>query len=180
MTTPDTAPDLTTSAEQDAHDAATLKGRRRANTKAKRSVLAPVPTEDTPPPLPDAHPNMASALSRRAPTLMHPMDKRQPPVAESGGYLPSSQLREYVVAEFDAAEQIVPAGCRTAVTRSLWSQGQHVRRDVYQTYLELHPELVPVPVVTVELPPEDSDDEQAEDHGEQGSGEPATGAQPSV
>lgn len=187
-----TTPHLETSAEQDANDAATLKGRRRASSTRKRSVLSPAtpPVDDEqPPPLPESHPTMAAALSRRAMTLGHPADKRQPAVAETSGYVPPSALRDYVVAEFDAAEQLTPPGCRTPITRSLWAKGQHVRRDVYQTYLDQHPEAALRPIQDVQLPdPEhpDTEDEDGsnegaddtegteQDAGEQG-GEPATG-----
>lgn len=186
-----TTPPLNTSAEQDASDAAALKGRRRAVGTKKRSVLAaatPPPADEPLPPLPESHPTMAAALSRRAMTLGHPADKNQPAVAELGGFVPSSTMRDYVVAQFDASEQLVPSGCRTPITRSLWAKGQHVRRDVYQTYLDQHPETM-LTVQDVQLPePEDPEvvgegeedgpatgaesDEQDED--EQG-GEPATG-----
>lgn len=186
MTTPTAPPP---GAESDTGDTASLKNRRRAAGGRKRSMLAPAkvpPADDadTAPPLPDAHPDMANALQRRQMTVLHPRERNQPTVAEAGGYVPPSLLRDYVVSEFNASEQLTPPGCRTPITRNLWSRGQHVRRDVYQTYLHTHPELAPHPVDEVELPdPDESDDldgvetgEDAEDvEGEQGSGEPAAG-----
>lgn len=164
-----TSPDLNTTAEQEASDTASLKSRRRATTK-KRSVLSSAAPlgEEQPPPLPDRHENMGAALTRRSMTLLHPSEKHQPFVAETGGYVPSSRMKDYVVAEFDASEQLTPPGCRTPITRTLWSVGQHVRRDVYATYLDEHPELLPATVVNL---PEPGDDSEIDGEDEQGNGE---------
>lgn len=37
----------------------------------------------------------------------------------------------YVVAEFDAEESMVPPGCKTPVSRLLWQKGWKVRKDFY-------------------------------------------------
>lgn len=37
----------------------------------------------------------------------------------------------YVVAEFDAMESMVPPGCKTPVSRLLWRAGWRVRKDFY-------------------------------------------------
>lgn len=57
-------------------------------------------------------------------------------VVEVGGYVPEAELgSKYVQSEFDASEALIPAGCTTGVSRVLWQQGQHVRRDIYEEYV---------------------------------------------
>jgi len=154
-------------------DLAGLKSRRKAKNPRRPSVLN-TPGEEELPPLPDAHDTMAAALSRPAglPAL-HPLERRRLAVVETGGHVPAANLEaDYVVSPFDAQEQIVPWGCTTPIARTLWARGQHVRRDVFATYLAQHPELDPN---TVELPAvADSDaDIEPDTDPVTGSGDPA-------
>lgn len=127
----------------DPGDVSGLKGRRkRAATQRKTPSTPAPPDENAPVPLPDAHPNMTSALRRPAGLpVFDPRLVKTLAVAETGGHVPASRMSDYVVAAFDATEQVRPPRCLTPVTRVLWSKGQHVRRDVYQTFLDAHPEL---------------------------------------
>lgn len=73
-------------------------------------------------------------LARNMPFLFDPAE--MPVVVESNGHVPLADFEKfYVIAEHDADEQIIPDGCRTPVSRALWLRGQHVRRDVYATWL---------------------------------------------
>lgn len=73
-------------------------------------------------------------LQRRQPFLFDPAE--MPVVVESNGHVPPADFDKYYLrAQVDATEQIVPDGCRTPVARTLWLRGQHVRRDVYATWL---------------------------------------------
>lgn len=45
---------------------------------------------------------------------------------------------EYVVAQCDAEESVVPPGCRTPTSRVLWQRGMQVRRDLYDAVLAEH------------------------------------------
>lgn len=135
---------MTTPADPDGTDLTALKGRRKAARPRTRQQTAPT-TDVELPPLPDAHESMTAALRRPAglPAL-HPLERGRLVVVETGGHVPAANLvGDYVVAEFDASEQHTPRGCRTPISRVLWSRGQHVRRDVYNTYLAQHPELAP-------------------------------------
>lgn len=88
----------------------------------------------TPPPPDAAAPTMGDALTRTNPALFDPAE--MPTVIEVGGHVPHADYADYYVrAEIDGVEFVVPDGCRTAVARTLWMRGQHVRRDVYLTYL---------------------------------------------
>jgi hypothetical protein len=134
---------MTSAADPDGTDLSTLKGRRKARA-ARRSQTPPTDIVELPP-LPDAHKSMTAALRRPAGlAVLHPLERGRLAVVEIGGHVPAANLAEhYVVAEFDASEQHTPWGCRTPITRQLWTKGQHVRRDVYATYLATHPELDP-------------------------------------
>lgn len=149
-------------------DLAGLKGRRKAKAPRRPSVLTNVPGEEELPPLPDAHDTMTAALSRPAGLpVLHPLERRRLAVVETGGHVPAANLEaDYVVSPFDAQEQIVPWGCTTPIARTLWVRGQHVRRDVFATYLAEHPELDPN---AVELPPE------VDDTGTEPDADPAAG-----
>lgn len=121
---------------------AALKNRRKDATPRRPSALSEPPVEELPS-LPDAHPTMVQAVQRRTPLLLDPRQREQLHVVEIGGHVPSALLeQDYVVSPFDAHEQLTPLGCTTPIMRSLWTAGQHVRRDVFATYLALHPELV--------------------------------------
>jgi hypothetical protein len=102
-----------------------LKTRRRprgANARPTPEELVEQREPGTPP------------LKRSMPFLFDPAE--MPVVVESGGHVPPADFAKYyVIAEHDAAEQFVPDGCRTAVMRTLWLRGQHVRRDVYLGWL---------------------------------------------
>lgn len=77
------------------------------------------------------------AMSARSFTLFDPREKA--PIIEIGGHVPEADLKEtYVRSEFDAYETLVPAGCVTGVSRMLWQQGQHVRRDIYERYVQMY------------------------------------------
>lgn len=129
----------------DPGDVSTLKGRRkRAAAQRTATPATPAPNEDAPIPLPPTHDSMTAALRR--PAGLPAFDPRlitTLAVAETGGHVPASRMDAYVVAAFDATEQVRPPRCRTPVTRVLWSKGQHVRRDVYQAFLDAHPEIDP-------------------------------------
>jgi hypothetical protein len=156
-------------------DTGALKARRKAAGRrrgADAMLSADATGEPELPPLPESHASMTEALGRPAGLpVLDPLLRTRLAVAETGGHVPSSAMTDYVVAEFDAAEQMTPRGCRTAITRTLWMRGQHVRRDVYATYLLQHPEMVPV---VVELPePQDPPAVGADGSGTTGAqGEP--------
>lgn len=136
------------------NDTAALKAQRKLGRGSRRSVLSGPPpaaaglapgsidVEQDLPPLPDAHTTMTAALARPSGlAALDPLARRRPAVAELGGHVPDGILSDYVISAFDATEQVTPRGCITPVARLLWCTGQHVRRDVYQTYLNSHPEL---------------------------------------
>lgn len=103
---------------------AALKGRRRRGGQAR-----PTPEEM----LDKREPGMPP-MQRTMPFLFDPAE--MPVVIESGGHVPPADFEKYyVIAEHAAAQQIVPEGCKTSVSRTLWLPGQHVRRDVYLTWL---------------------------------------------
>jgi hypothetical protein len=133
---------MTSPADPDGTDLSGLKGRRKSRAHPRRPAMPTLDTVELPP-LPDAHETMADALRRPAglPAL-HPLERTRLVVVETGGHVPAANLTgNYVVAEFDGTEQHTPWGCRTPISRVLWNKGQHVRRDVYATYLAEHPEL---------------------------------------
>jgi hypothetical protein len=100
---------------------AALKGRRR------KSVATPE--------LPETHQDMPAAYTRRNPLLFDPAE--MPTVLEMGGPPQFGDHSEfYVIADQAATESVIPDGCTTAVSRTLWTAGQHVRRDIYATYLK--------------------------------------------
>lgn len=131
-------------------DLTELKGRRKKSV-TRRTVPAAPTTDVELPPLPDSHPTMTEALARpRSLPALHPLERTRLAVVETGGHVPGAALdADYIVSPFDATEQHTPWGCRTPITRQLWARGQHVRRDVFATYLATHPELAspvePVP-----------------------------------
>ena len=100
---------------------------------------------------------MTTALTRPAGLpVLDPLLRRRLTVAELGGHVPNAAMTDYQVSAFDATEQILPWGCKTPITRLLWRAGQHVRRDVYQTYLNEHPELAESLITEIALPDPDS------------------------
>jgi hypothetical protein len=52
------------------------------------------------------------------------------PMSTIYGTMPHAD--NYVIAEFDAEESMVPPGCRTSVSRLLWQRGWRVRKDFYE------------------------------------------------
>lgn len=101
---------------------AALKKRRRRTGAA---AAKPTPEELVAERAPGTPP-----MQRRQPFLFDPAE--MPVVVEIGGTVPPADFEAYyVVAEHDASQQIVPDGCKTPVSRTLWLSGQHVRRDVY-------------------------------------------------
>lgn len=56
------------------------------------------------------------------------------PTSNAYGVLPND--REYVTAEFDAIEAMVPEGAKTPVTRVLWQKGWRIHRKLYTAVAE--------------------------------------------
>lgn len=101
---------------------ASLKKRRRRTGAA---ATKPTPEEMVAEREPGTPP-----MQRRQPFLFDPAE--MPIVVETGGTVPPADFDTYyVVAEHAASQTIVPEGCVTSVSRTLWLAGQHVRRDVY-------------------------------------------------
>lgn len=115
-------------------EAAGLRGKR--STK-RTEPPAPVPgttalTQD--PPRTAKPVSVFETMNDRKFVLFDPREKA--PVIEVGGHVPEADLGEvYVRSEFDASETLIPTGCTTGVSRVLWQKGQHVRRDVYEDYI---------------------------------------------
>jgi hypothetical protein len=103
-----------------------LKRRRRprgANARPSPEQMTAERESGTPP------------MKRSMPFLFDPAE--MPVVVETNGHVPPADFEKYyVVARHGAHEQTTPDGCRTPVTRTLWLPGQHVRRDVYLTWLK--------------------------------------------
>lgn len=115
-------------------EAAGLRGKRPAK---RTGPPAPMPgttalTQD--PPLTAEPVSVFETMNNRRFVLFDPREKA--PVIEVGGHVPEADLGDvYVRSEFDASETLIPSGCTTGVSRSLWQKGQHVRRDVYEDYI---------------------------------------------
>lgn len=106
---------------------AALKKRRR-----QRGGAAALPTPEE---MIAEHEPGTPLMKRRQPFLFDPAE--MPVVIEIGGMVPPADFDTYyVVAEHSAAQQIVPDGCKTPISRTLWLAGQHVRRDVYALWLK--------------------------------------------
>lgn len=131
---------------------------RTKRASAKRAVPPPPPMATTiasetlaatPTPV-----SVFERMNTRRFILFDPREKA--PVIELGGHVPHAEMDDYVLSEFDAGETIVPAGCVTGVSRSLWQKGQHVRRDIYEEYVRryLTPEQ-PVIGAAPQSPPAD-------------------------
>jgi hypothetical protein len=113
----------------DSSAVAALKKRRRRSGAA---AVKPTPEE-----LAAERPPGAPPMRRRQPFLFDPAEMAV--VVEIGGVVPPADFAAYyVVAEHDASESIVPDGCKTPVSRTLWRAGQHVRKDVYYGWLRDH------------------------------------------
>lgn len=101
-----------------------LKARRRGARAEGRAPLPPTePAAD-----------LGTALTRPHPLVMDPAEL--PVVIETNGHVVAADLEDiYLRAQVDGIRHYVPDGCRTPVAQQLWTIGQHVRRDVYLTYL---------------------------------------------
>lgn len=114
-------------------EAAALRGKRTKRTQAPQPGTTALSREATTDP--DAPTTVYAAMSRQTFVLFDPAE--MPPVVEIGGHVPDAVLADkYVRSEFDASETMVPPGCVTGVSRSLWQRGQHVRRDIYEDYVK--------------------------------------------
>lgn len=120
-------------------EAAGLKGRRPArsnNTPRPGSTALSEPMAN--PPTGDPAPNgtvYESMVMRHPRVLFDPAT--MPLVLESSGFISeATRNQHYVVSPFDAGESIVPQNCKTAISRTLWRKGNHVRRDAFEAYVE--------------------------------------------
>lgn len=52
--------------------------------------------------------------------------------------LPQDDADGYVVADCDASESYVPAGCYTPISRILWFKGYRIRADLYKAVMDEH------------------------------------------
>lgn len=120
-------------------EAAGLKGRRPArNTNTPRpgatALSEPMANPPTGDPAPDG--TVYESLVMRHPRVLFD-PSTMPVVLESSGFISeATRDQHYVISEFDAGESIVPTGCITPISRTLWRKGNHVRRDAYETYVE--------------------------------------------
>lgn len=116
-------------------EAAGLRGKRPSK---RTGPPAPVPgtTALTREPLLTAEPvSVFETMNDRMFVLFDPREKA--PVVEVGGHVPEAELGDvYVRSEFDANETVTPTGCTTGVSRVLWQKGQHVRRDIYEDFIQ--------------------------------------------
>lgn len=149
---------MSTPTEDTSQGLGILKGRRKGTATRKPSALSTPPEGPAVlPPLPESHTTMVEAVQRRTPLLLDPRQRDQLHVVEIGGHVPAARLdTDYVVSPFTASEQLLPTGCKTPISRTLWVKGQHVRRDVFATYLQAHPELAEAPPVEVGPPADES------------------------
>lgn len=117
-------------------EAAGLKGRRAPRTgptPGGTALSEPMVNPPTGDPVPDGsvYQTLAAAHPR---VLFDPAG--MPVVLEEGGHVSEATLGEhYVISEFDAAETMIPAGCTTGISRTLWQKGHRVRRDAYAAYI---------------------------------------------
>lgn len=141
--TPDTpAPD------DDTAGTAALAARRRGK-KAQTGPPAPVPG-GTPAAVAGAVPHQV--VASRTLVSAH-LGAEGPPNATGGVFLsgrplilepqPTSAVAlpddaDYVIAECDAEESMVPSGCITPISRTLWFKGYRIRRDLYEAVLAAH------------------------------------------
>lgn len=117
-------------------EAAGLKGRRATKptvtpggTALSQSMVSP-PKGD---PVPDG--SVYATLAAKHPRVLFD-PSGMPIVLEQGGHVSEATIGEhYVISEFDAGETMIPAGCTTAITRTLWQKGHRVRRDAYAAYI---------------------------------------------
>jgi hypothetical protein len=101
-----------------------------ANLKKRRRRSGAAATKPTPDEMLAEREPGTPPMQRRQPFLFDPAE--MPIVVETGGTVPPADFDTYyVVAEHAASQSIVPEGCVTPVSRTLWLAGQHVRRDVY-------------------------------------------------
>lgn len=114
-------------------EAASLRGKRPAK---RATPPAPAPGGTPLSRVTDPEPSSVyEYMTARTFTLFDPREKA--PIIEIGGHVPEADLEDmYARSEFDAYETLLPAGCTTGVSRMLWQRGQHVRRDVYERYIE--------------------------------------------
>lgn len=131
MTTKDTK-----DAAQQNPEVAGLKGKRPPRAGAQpggtplSAAMVHPPTGD---PVPDGtvYQTLAAVHPR---VLFDPAG--MPLVVEEGGHVSEAILSDhYVISEFDAGETMIPPGCRTGITRTLWHKGNRVRKDAYAAYL---------------------------------------------
>lgn len=128
-------------AQPDPADDATaaLAARRRGRKSGRRTAPPPVPAPQAPEAAPGEEPPTQIKVSRSALAdyLLRTDGYREfgrpagvyEPVLSPGKTVP---LRgDYVTADFDAWEELIPLRAKTPVTRLLFRRGWFVRRDVY-------------------------------------------------
>lgn len=106
-----------------------LKGRRAAATKteAGKSEEGNVTGQSTPVAV------GADEPARNYFMLGDPREPRQV-LEASGGMYGEVAGDDFVIAPEDAFEELLPPGCKTAVTRLRWAKGQHVPIEVYRAH----------------------------------------------
>lgn len=149
MAKPSTSTEVAAAATTDGDTTATLAARRRQ--ARKRPDPAAVPTGEAPAPVGGEQP--VAVIASRTLVAAHSSGGLGRPVggvwtgkplvletSPSGfaGVIPEDP--EYVIADCDAQETMIPPNCRTPVNRTLWHRGMRVRRDLYEAVMAAHRE----------------------------------------
>lgn len=144
-----TSTDVPTASTEVPESTASIAARRRQGRQTPTTDSAAVPTGAAPAPV-GGEPPVSVIASRTLVSSFHTggparpvggLWNGKPLVVEVGsagfaGVVPHDP--DYVVADCDAQESMVPPGCYTPVSRTLWVRGQRVRRDLYEAVMAAH------------------------------------------
>lgn len=82
----------------------------------------------------------------------HPLATQRDVIEATGWAMDRADSDDFVVAECDVYETILPKGCTTPTSRLRWAKGQHVPVEVYRAW-EAERD-APAETVETETPPE--------------------------